>query len=91
MRIDWKWCWWAGSYIRPPHSIFFEASCNIHDKNYSIWWTEADRLKADLGLVKYMCRDIRRLSLWKRTYFYIWAILYYYAVRLFWNKYFNYK
>ena len=80
---------WA--ILKPPYAIMFEASCNIHDTNYHIWWTAKDRLKADIWLAKYMGRDVRRLANWKQLYFYLWVFLYYFAVRLFGWKHFNYK
>lgn len=91
MELEINWCWGKWSFFKPPYSIFFEASCNIHDKNYSIWWNKTDRRKADLWLLKYMWRDVRKLPLYKRPYFYIWCGLYYFAVRLFGWNYFNYK
>ncbi len=86
-----NWCWWCWSWFKPPHAIFFEASCNIHDQNYENWVNEKDRKKADKWLFKYMKRDIKRLAWYKQPRYYIWCILYYVAVRLFGWKYFNYK
>lgn len=91
MRINWKWCWWKGSLIRPPYAIMFRASCVIHDRQYKIWWLESDRKRADIWLAKYMWKDVRKQPKYKQPYFYIWVFIYYKAVRIFWSKYFNYK
>jgi len=89
----WNWCWAKGSLIKPPYAIMFKASCLIHDHNYDNGWTEKDRLKADQWLLKYMQLDIDNLKLnvFSRTYYYWWSYIYFFAVRLFWSKYFNYK
>lgn len=86
-----NWCWWEGSWFKPPYAIFFETSCNIHDKNYEIWGTEKDRKKADKWLLKYMMKDVSYLEAYRRPYYYMWCYIYYIGVRIWGRKYFNYK
>jgi len=81
-----NWCGAKGGGLVPPYHIFFEASCNIHDYSYHYWINEADRKKADLWLLKYMCSDVRRLPIYKRPYYYVWCIIYYITLRLLWKK-----
>lgn len=85
-------CWGKGGFIKPPLRAFFKASCNIHDWWYYVGGTELDRKERDLGFLKYMKQDclwIRNLA--KRYFFLMWAYLYYFAVRQFGWKYFNYN
>lgn len=81
-----NWCWAKWSWIRPPHWIFFETSCNIHDYWYTYWETDKDRKKADKWLLKYMKLDVKRLSWYRRPKYYIWCYIYYIWLRLFWWK-----
>lgn len=69
----------------------FEACCNIHDEYYNKGGNEIDRKIADVYLYEYMKLDISHLPFWKRPYFHIWALIYYWAVRIFGKKYFNFK
>ena len=80
-----NWCGTKGGRFKPPYHIFFEASCNIHDYSYKYWDNEKDRKKADLWLLKYMCKDVRRLPKYRRPYYYMWCIIYYVALRIFWE------
>lgn len=86
-------CGGKGSKIRPPYSVFFKASCNKHDEGYCIGGTELDRWYIDNRFLLSMKYDIKRLNMmWvKERYYMCWAMLYYYAVRLFGKKYFNFK
>ena len=86
-----NWCWWKGSNFKPPYATFFETDCDEHDRLYEEWWDEIDRYIADIYLLEYMKRDVRRLAFYKIPYFYIWCYLYYYAVRIYGKKYFIYK
>lgn len=91
-----KWeingCGGKWSFIKPPYSSFFIASCEIHDYNYFKGWNEEDRKYADKWFLKYMLIDINMYKDWyKRVYFILWAYMYYIAVRIFWKKYFNYN
>lgn len=87
-HISWEanWCWAKGSFIRPPYWIFFKASCDIHDWGYKNWKDEKDRKEVDKWFLKYMLQDVRRLPFYKRPKYYVWAHLYYYAVRIFWKN-----
>ncbi len=40
-------CGGKGGWIKPPHRVFFEASCNHHDYGYWKGCTEEDRKKCD--------------------------------------------
>ena len=84
-------CWWKGGWIKPPYHKFFEASCNAHDWGYYQWWTEYDRMKVDKGFLKYMKQDCDRIgNIFLRIFYKTRAYIYYYFVRKFWHKYFNY-
>lgn len=83
-------CGGKGANFKPPYHIMFEASCNIHDQYYHKWGNEIDRKIADVYLLEYMKLDVKRLSLYKRPYFYVWCYLYYFAVRFYGKKYFNF-
>lgn len=92
-----NWCWPEkeikifGVTLRPPHHVFFHASCNKHDDLYWEWGNEIDRKIADVYLLEYMKADIRNLQPWyKIPHFYIWAYVYYIAVRIGGKKHFNY-
>ena len=86
-----NWCWPKGWFIKPPYAIFFKASCDFHDLSYYNWWTEEDRLRADKWFLRNMMIDCEKERWLRRYYFFIWTYVYYFAVRLFWKKYFNYK
>lgn len=81
-----NWCGAKGGWFKPPYHIFFEASCNIHDYWYKYWENELDKLLIDLWLLKYMWKDVRRLPLYKRPWYYIWCIIYYLGLRVAWKK-----
>ena len=84
---------WLG-IIRPPHSVFFDTDCVLHDEMYNLGGSEEDRRKADNRLFGTMVEHSityfknRPLSLW---WFVTLAYLYYALVRLFGKKHFNYK
>jgi len=92
-----NWCWpqkaikilWRE--IKPPHRIFFKASCDKHDELYWKGGKEIDREMADRLFLYYMVEDVKRLPIYKRPYYYIWAKIYYFAVRLGGKSSFNYK
>ena len=85
-------CGAKGSIFKPPHAVFFNASCDLHDLSYYIGGNEADRLKADLGFLRAMLNDCDRIknNIIKKAYYTTWAYLYYFAVRNFGSKYFEY-
>ena len=67
--------------------IWFKlANANLHDKSYEKWWTEKDRIRADTWFLRYLLID----SEW-RLYKIFLSYIFYFAVRLFWYKHFNYK
>ena len=83
----WKW-------LKPPHYNFFKTQCNIHDISYGTGGQEIDRHIADVKL-KYNMKD------WVKSYFenrkpisrYWYLFLcncYYFAVRIFGKKSFNF-
>ena len=84
-------CGGTWSWFKPPYAVFFETDCNEHDRLYEKWWDYIERKIADVYLLEYMKRDIKKLSFYKRPYFYIWAYIYYVWVRVGWAKYFNFK
>jgi len=86
-----NWCGGKWAKFKPPYNIMFKACCNKHDELYNKWWNNIDRKIADIYLLEYIKLDIKNLIFYKRFYFYIWAYLYYFTVRFFWKKYFNFN
>ena len=92
-----NWCWsekWieiCGVKLRPPHHIFFEASCNKHDELYEKGWLEIDRRVADCLFYYYMKQDIKNTKWYIRWYYHIWCYLYFKAVRVWGESNFIYK
>ena len=84
-------CGAKGGRIKPPLAIFFNASCNHHDYGYWLGGTEEDRLKCDKKLYDALLLDCSLLPRKKYLLYRLWSKLYYYAVRAFGSKYFNYK
>jgi len=84
-----KWILW-GIKIKPPLHIFFDAMCLKHDELYQEWGTEYDRHMADIKFLYYMKKDIARLKWYKRPHYHIWCYIYFIAVRVGWEKHFNY-
>lgn len=86
-----NWCWWEWSWFKPPKAIFFKTSCDKHDEKYEKGGNKIDRKIADIYLLEYMKLDIKRVCIIRRPYFYLWAYIYYIWVRIWGDKYFNYK
>jgi hypothetical protein len=85
-------CGPKGGIIRPPYSVFFEASCNRHDLSYHKGGSSKDRLRADKGFYHAMLRDCDRASpAIKRAYYRSWSLAYYMAVRSFGWMFFSFK
>ena len=85
-------CGGKGSWIRPPHGVFFEASCDKHDISYGLGGNEAKRFECDGKFFTMMIKDTFKIKwLFKRIYYQIWAFVYFMAVRIFGKKYFNYN
>lgn len=83
-------CGGKGGLVKPPHRIFFKASCNHHDYAYWCGGTEADRLKADKMLYNLMvddCKDLPWCS-WMRYRPWCWA--YFKGVRIAGKKFFSF-
>ncbi len=79
-------------WLRPPHGIFFKASCNKHDKGYEIGGSDETRLHCDIMFLKYMIIDTWKIdSDITRGYYQLWAMIYFLGVRFKGHKYFNYK
>ena len=83
-------CGGKGSFIKPPHKAFFEASCNHHDYGYYKGGTEADRKRCDDKFYEAMKRDCSTLPWYQYIRYRPWCWIYYLAVRQFGKKYFNY-
>lgn len=84
-------CGGKGCIIRPPKAIFFEASCDKHDHGYWRGGDEKIRAECDLKFFYAMMRDCERLPpSFRFIYYTLWCLLYYYSVRVFGSKYFNY-
>jgi hypothetical protein len=75
---------------RPPYWALFNASCKIHDDNYTDGGAKEDRLKADLGFFWRMLEDINKLEDYKsKKRATRYAIIYYICVRCFGRFSFN--
>jgi len=83
-------CGGKGGFIKPPHRIFFETSCDRHDFNYWKGCTEAHRLKSDKGLNKAMIKDCAKLPWYQYIRYRPWCWLYYLGVRKVGKKFFYY-
>jgi hypothetical protein len=65
---------------------FKRSNADIHDLSYSEWWNEVDRIRADTWFLRYLLIDSEWI--WYKT---ILSYIFYFSVRIFWKKYFNYK
>ena len=83
-------CGGKGGKIKPPHKLFFQASCNKHDFSYWKGCTENDRMKADQGLYRAMVMDCQSLPWYQYMRYRPWCWLYYVAIRQFGKKFFYY-
>jgi len=83
-------CGGKGSWVKPPHRIFFKASCNHHDYGYYKGCTEKDRLAADQKLYKRMQEDCIGLPMFKKIQYKPWCWLYYRAIRMMGGSFFYY-
>jgi hypothetical protein len=83
-------CGGKGSWIKVPNFIF-EASCNKHDIGYGLGGNEASRFECDGKFFIMMIKDTFKVKGWfKRFYYQLWAFVYFLAVRLKGNKFYNY-
>lgn len=83
-------CGGKGGLVKPPHRIFFQASCDHHDYGYWKGCTEADRKNADQMLYKMMKKDVATLPWYNKIRYRPWCWLYYVAVRGIGRKFFYY-
>jgi hypothetical protein len=99
-----QYCWPKALFIKPPRVVLFEASCKLHDEGYNEGWNELRRLICDLFFYTYMLNDINKVISFRldsnesrikinltKTFYFLWASLYFVLVRLFGWWYFNYK
>lgn len=82
-------CGGKGGLFKPPNYLF-EASCDHHDFNYWLGFTEEHRKLADVQFLQAMLRDSRRAPWWKRWWLQGAAWRYYYAVRACGKRFFHY-
>lgn len=75
-------CGGKGSWIRPPHGLFFKTSCDHHDYGYWKGCEDEDRLACDKKLRESMIEDCKRLPWYKKAIYRPWAELYYAGVRM---------
>lgn len=83
-------CGGKGGWIKPPHRIFFDASCNHHDYGYWCGGTEEDRLNCDSKFYAAMVNDCADLPWYQYIRYRPWCWGYYLGVRKCGGKYFNY-
>jgi len=83
-------CGGKGGWVKPPHRIFFAASCDHHDYGYSKGCNEQHRKQADKKLYQAMVNDCRGLSWVKWLRYRPWCWAYYLAVRTVGWKFFQY-
>ena len=89
-------CGVKGGFIRPPYGEFFKGLCNHHDFNYFIGHTITDKIKADIQLFIAMISKIwlgevlddSIFSWFIKSYYSLWAVLYFIAVSIFGIKFF---
>lgn len=65
---------------------FKKSNANKHDLSYWKGWTEADRIRADSWFLRYLLIDSEWI--WYKI---ILSYTFYFAVRIFWSKFYNYK
>ena len=91
-KIEKNGCGGKGSWIKPPLKAFFKASCDKHDIGYSYGGDAARRMECDAKFLAFMLSDtLMIVGLFKRTYYQMWAFMYFFAVRIGGKKYFNYR
>ena len=83
-------CGGKGGWIKPPHRIFFKASCNHHDYGYFKGCNRQHRKRADKKLYDAMMEDCRTLPEDQEIMYKPWCLLYYLAVRIMGWKFFYY-
>lgn len=83
-------CGGKGGLLKPP-DFCFRASCDQHDVNYQIGYTERHRRRADRQFLQAMLRDAIDLPFLAEPVAILAAIAYYRAVRRFGGAYFNYS
>ena len=81
-------CGGKGSIIKPPHRIFFKASCDHHDYGYWKGGTETDRKRCDIKFYNAMVIDCTSLPWYNYLRYRPWCWVYYHSVREFGKKYF---
>jgi len=108
LRKEWiiNWLWpiriskWASYLIESLKVVLikegandFEADADYHDLNYYIWWSEADRKKADIWFFTRLSKDILLLDIPKFRCIYYMLLLYisYIWIRKMWRLFFNFK
>jgi len=108
LRREWviNWLWpihiskWASVLIDALKKALikewasdFEADADYHDLNYYIWWTEEDRLSADIWYFTRLSKDILKLNIPKFRGIYYMLLLYlsYMWVRQYGKLFFNYS
>ena len=64
---------------------FKKSNANKHDVAYWKWWTEKDRIRADTWFLRYLLIDSEWI--WYKI---LLSYIFYFAVRIFWGKFFNY-
>lgn len=85
-------CGAKASCLKPPHSIFFKASCDKHDIGYFQGGSEEDRLECDIKFLQAMLNDCSKVKNRISRYRYIlWSYLYFAAVRTYGFQYFTYR
>lgn len=83
-------CGGKGSWVKPPNWLF-RASCDIHDFNYWLGFTEEHRAKADHQFYEMMLEDAARTPWYYPKFLARWrAWAYYKAVRRYARSYFYY-
>lgn len=84
-------CGGKGGFFRPPQ-YRFRASCNHHDFNYWIGGGDVERKEADDQFLAATLEDAGLAeSWWRRLWLRGAAYRYYWAVRAFGGKFFNFK
>jgi hypothetical protein len=73
-------CGAKGGWIKPPDFIY-EDSCQHHDYNYYLGFTEEHRKKADKQFYEDMRRQIKEVNILRRPALHVVAYGYYRAVR----------
>lgn len=91
--VNWFWpssqpiLWFILKKLTPS---FDEFSANVHDFSFWKWWTIYDFEKSNNVFLHLLIKDAKKQKSILKLYYIFFAIAYYFWVKIFWKKYFNF-